>query len=63
MPIRISYGSFTYVPLGLPNSSVEGRPGRMTARTLDEMEVEIVNTMLSGAFTRGANPAFVVRSH
>lgn len=35
----------------------------MTARALDEMEVEIVNTMLSGAFARGANPAYVVRSH
>lgn len=63
MTMRISYGSFAYVPLGLPNSNIEGRPGRTTARALDEMEVEIVNTMLSGAFTCGANPAFVVRSH
>ncbi|MHA7220589.1 hypothetical protein ACX80L_17085 [Arthrobacter sp. MDT1-48-3] len=49
--------------LGLPDSIDEGRPGHATVNALDEMEVEIVNTMLSGAFARSANPAFVRRTH
>jgi hypothetical protein len=61
--IRISWGSFAHKPLGSPNSNIGGRTGRTTVGALDEMEVEIVNIMLSGAFARGTNPAFVVRTH
>lgn len=63
MPQCISWGNFTHVPLGLPDSIDEGRPGHATVNALDEMEVEIVNTMLSGAFACSANPAFVRRTH
>ncbi len=62
MPSPIRYGSFIYKPLGLPNPQFEDF-GEMTVGALVEMEVEIVNTMLSGAFARGANPSFIVRSH
>lgn len=63
MPERDSYGSFADVPLGLPNSLVECRPDRPDPRAIEEMEVEIVNTMLGRTYTPRTDPAFVVRSH
>ena len=51
------------MPLGLPNSTVEGCSGYSTERASNEMEVEIVNTMLGVTYGPGTDPAFVVRSH
>ena len=62
MPVHIPYGSFIHVPLGLPNSTSEN-PWPHDRRSLDGMEVEIVNTMLGGAFARPTDPAFVLRLH
>jgi hypothetical protein len=61
--MRSSYGSFVYMPLGLPNPNSGGSDGTSTVGASKEMEVRIVSIEISGAFARRTNPAFMFRTH